>query len=100
MISYRSGPYTEGTGEYVRNGGRYALATAVLDTIVLVFAIVIAFLLRFVEISFNRSMKKLSLVEHRIYFLFDNNVFYVMILVIINPMKMLIQKEIILYFLI
>ncbi|CAF2894039.1 unnamed protein product [Rotaria sp. Silwood2] len=41
-----SGPYTEATGEYVRNGGRYALATAVLDSIVLVFAIVIAFILR------------------------------------------------------
>ncbi|UJR25044.1 hypothetical protein I4U23_006404 [Adineta vaga] len=41
-----SGPYTEGTAEYIRNGGRYALATAVLDSIVLVFAIVIAFLLR------------------------------------------------------
>ncbi|CAF1093225.1 unnamed protein product [Adineta steineri] len=41
-----SGPYTEGTAEYVRHGGRYALATAVLDSIVLVFAIVIAFLLR------------------------------------------------------
>ncbi|CAF1177573.1 unnamed protein product [Adineta ricciae] len=41
-----SAPYTEGTAEYVRNGGRYALATAVLDSIVLVFAIIIAFLLR------------------------------------------------------
>ncbi len=46
---YRSGPYTEATAEYVRNGGgRYALATAILDSIVLVFAIVIAFLLRLV----------------------------------------------------
>ncbi|CAF1178318.1 unnamed protein product [Rotaria magnacalcarata] len=44
--SRMSGPYTDATGEYVRNGGRYALATAVLDSIVLVFAIVIAFLLR------------------------------------------------------
>ncbi|CAF1071480.1 unnamed protein product [Adineta steineri] len=41
-----SGPYTEGTADYIRNGGRYALATAVLDSIVLVFALVIAFLLR------------------------------------------------------
>ncbi|UJR23813.1 hypothetical protein I4U23_026789 [Adineta vaga] len=41
-----SGPYTEGTAEYVRNGGRYALATAVLDSIVLVFAVIVAFLLR------------------------------------------------------
>ena len=30
----------------MRNGGRYALATAILDSIVLVFAIVVAFLLR------------------------------------------------------
>ncbi|CAF1015435.1 unnamed protein product [Rotaria sordida] len=41
-----SGPYTEATAEYIRNGGRYALATAVLDCIVLVFTIVVAFLLR------------------------------------------------------
>ncbi|CAF3907457.1 unnamed protein product, partial [Rotaria magnacalcarata] len=41
-----SGPYTEATAEYIRNGGRYALATAVLDTIVLVFTIVVTFLLR------------------------------------------------------
>jgi hypothetical protein len=47
FISYfRSGPYTEATAEYVRNGGRYALATAVLDSIVLAFVIVVAFLLR------------------------------------------------------
>ncbi len=46
---YRSGPYTEAPAEYVRNGGgRYALATAILDSIVLIFAIVIAFLLRLV----------------------------------------------------
>jgi hypothetical protein len=43
---FRSGPYTEETAEYIRNGGRYALATAVLDSIVLVFVSVIAFLLR------------------------------------------------------
>jgi hypothetical protein len=43
---FRSGPYTEATAEYIRNGGRYALATAVLDSIVLVFAVVVAFLLR------------------------------------------------------
>ncbi|CAF1103099.1 unnamed protein product [Rotaria sordida] len=41
-----SGPYTEATGDYVRNGSRYALATAVLDCIVLVFTTIIAFLLR------------------------------------------------------
>ena len=50
VIFYRSGPYTEATAEYIRHGGPYALATAVLDSIVLVFAIVIAFLLRSVEI--------------------------------------------------
>ncbi|CAF0726503.1 unnamed protein product [Didymodactylos carnosus] len=44
--SRTSGPLTEAT-EYVKHGGgRYALATAILDSIVLVFVIVIAFLLR------------------------------------------------------
>ncbi|CAF0749013.1 unnamed protein product [Didymodactylos carnosus] len=48
--SRTSGPLTEAT-EYIkqgggRGGGRYALATAVLDSIVLIFIIVIAFLLR------------------------------------------------------
>lgn len=46
LLFRRSGPYTEATAEYIRNGGRYALATAVLDSIVLVFTVVVAFLLR------------------------------------------------------
>ena len=47
ILSFRSGPYSDVTAEYIRNGGRYALATTVLDSIVLVFSIVIAFLLRY-----------------------------------------------------
>ncbi|CAF3897556.1 unnamed protein product [Rotaria sordida] len=52
-----SGPYTEATGDYVRNGSRYALATAVLDCIVLVFTTIIAFLLRASDIFSVRQQR-------------------------------------------
>jgi hypothetical protein len=43
----RSGPYTEATADtHRRHAGRYALATAVLDGIVLIFAVIVTFLLR------------------------------------------------------
>jgi uncharacterized membrane protein len=56
LSHFRSGPYTEATGEYVRHGTRYALATTLLDVLILIFTVVVAFLLRSVDDDTRRQL--------------------------------------------